>query len=166
MTEQTTTTTYLEYVAGSESHTSNWEQMYVFNLDGMVTWADHANNRKDGHHNYHCHAGNAVPDGTVFVYTYKTGNKYGTSDQVYAIAVTDSSQPQRTVTFPNSYGKVFITGQFRVLAQATTKTKAIRLEQWWKAKPKGIKPAAWAMHLANYIDKRGQVIPPAMPEEI
>lgn len=164
MTEQTTTT-YIEYVSGSEAHTSNWESMYVFGLDGYTTREDHANNRRDGHHKYQCWAGNGVPDGVIFTCVYKTGNKRGTADQLFAICCTDSSQPQQTMTFTNSYGKVFITGQFRIVAQATTRTKAERLELWWKGKAKGIQPLAYAEHCAQYIDVRGQKLLPPMPDK-
>lgn len=152
----------LEYVSGREQHTSTWENMFVFGLDSFVTREDHPHNHRDGHHNYQCWAGNAVPDGVVFSVLYKAGTKRGTNDQQFFIAVTDSSQAEQTYYFPNSYGKVFITGKFRVIALATTATKVPRLAEWWRNRGDA-DPFAYALHCANHINTRGLTALPALP---
>ena len=152
----------LEYVTGKEQHTSNWESCFIFGLDAHVTREDHANNRRDNHHNYQCYAGSAVPDGVIFTVLYKTGDKRGTQAQEFFVAVTDSSQPEQTYTFPSSYRQVFITGRFKIIAFADTATKAPRLYEWWQARGNA-NPLAYAQHCANHIDKRGLKALPPMP---
>lgn len=45
---------YISYVSGQESHTSNWGKFYVKGLETHVVKEDHPANRRDNHHNYQC----------------------------------------------------------------------------------------------------------------
>ena len=149
----------LEYVTGSESHTSSWGKFYVKGLEGFVVKEDHPNNQRGKHANYQCYAGE-IPEGTVFTIFEQSGDKRGSDIYKYHICQVDSIVAEQTIKA--GYGDGEITGCFTILAQATTLIKSPRLMAWWDARPKDVDAAEYARHLAQYIDKRGMAQPPAL----
>lgn len=152
-------TTEIEYINGQEQHTSNWGKFAVKGLEKLVVKEDHDRNQRDNHHGYQCYFGIAVPDGTVFTVFYQDGNKRGTDTWHYMICVTDSTQPEQTIEY--GYTGTYVHGRFRVVASAKTATKAPRLMDWWD-KRGNADPLTYAEHCAQWIDKRGVAVLPAM----
>lgn len=149
---------YIEYIQGSESHTSNWGKFYVKGLESFVVDEDHEGNKKDKHHQYSCKAGE-VPEGTIFTVFYQDGNKRGTDTFKYLIC--EAIEAGEVEKHDTEYGNGFLEGEFKILAQGLTKTKALRLMGWWINSAD--KSKAFALHCAAHIDKRGLKTLPAMP---
>ncbi len=142
----------IEYVSGTESHTSYWGKFYVKGLEKLVVKEDHARNGRGNHASYQCYVGE-IPAGTVFTVFEQSGNKRGTDCYIYRICQADPNAPE--ISIESVYGSGMISGRFVILAQANSKVKAPRLMSWWDARPADIDPAAWAQHCAAHIDKRG-----------
>lgn len=149
----------IEYVSGNENHTSNWGKFYIKGLEKFVVKEDHPRNERGKHALYQCYVGE-IPNGTIFTILEQSGDKRGIDTYRCWICQADSSQPDLTIE--SAYGSGTITGAFVILASADSKIKAPRLMGWWDARPANIDPAAYAKHLAKYIDKRGMVQPPAL----
>lgn len=149
----------IEYISGSESHTSNWGKFYVKGLEKFVVKEDHDRNERNKHASYQCYAGE-IPTGTIFTIFEQSGNKRGTDTYIYRICQADDNAPE--VKIESEYGAGMISGSFVILAQADSKIKAPRLMAWWDARPANIDPATWAQHCAAHIDKRGLVEIPAL----
>lgn len=149
----------LEYVSGSESHTSSWGKFYVKGLEKMVVKEDHARNERDKHASYQCYVGE-ISSGVTFTIFEQSGDKRGTDTYIYRICQADASAPEMKIE--SVYGSGMISGRFVILAQANSKIKAPRLMGWWDARPANIDPATWAQHCAAHIDKRGLVEIPAL----
>ena len=152
----------IEYVSGTESHTSSWGKFYVKGLEKLVVKEDHARNERGNHASYQCYVG-SIPAGTVFTVFEQSGDKRGTDTYTYRICQADPNAPE--INIESAYGSGMISGRFVILAQANSKVKAPRLMGWWDARPADIDPATWAQHCAAHIDKRGLAEIPALVAE-
>ena len=144
----------IEYVHGCESHTSTWRKFYVRGLEEWKAKEDFAQERNDKHYCYNGYCCNDVPEGCVFTVFCQAGNKRGTDTFEFYICESTNDQVETIQLSP-----CYCQGNFRIIAQGLTKTKAPRLMDWWINSPD--KSLAFAIHCANYIDKRGlKKIPP------
>lgn len=149
----------IEYVVGSESHTSYWGKFYVKGLESWEVKEEHDANRRDGHHSYAFLMADA-PQGTVFTIFEQNGSKRGTDEFIFKICVVIDGDG---IEHKAAYGSGFCNGNYEVLAEASGKVKAPRLMDWWQAKPKGVNAALYARHCAEHIERRGVKDLPAMP---
>jgi hypothetical protein len=141
----------IEFVVGSEQHTSYWGKFYVKGLEQWEVKEDHEANRRDNHHSYQFLMAEA-PSGTLFAVFEQNGNKHGTDEWNYSICVVEPGQ-QREIDA--AYGEGFCHGNYRVVAMASSKIKAPRLMDWWSNRPKDVDQLAYAEHCAVWIEKRG-----------
>ena len=56
----------IEYVQGTEGHSSNWAKFFVRGLEEYVVTEEHPSNAQDKHHNWQCYVGIDIPPETVF----------------------------------------------------------------------------------------------------
>ena len=151
----------LEFVQGSESHSSNWGKYYVKGLEKWQVKEDFEGNVHDRHHSYQGYVCNDVPDGTVFTIFEQNGDKRGTDTFIFSVCVVDQGEVNKDTS---SYGNGFTSGNYKVLCTSgNSKTKGPRLLGWWQKCPPG-KEMEWALHCAAHIDKRGQKEIPPLPE--
>lgn len=148
----------VEFIVGSESHTSYWGKFYVKGLEAHEVKEEHDANRRDKHHSYQFLMADA-PAKTVFTIFEQDGNKRGTDNWIYKICVV---VPGADTEHSAGYGSGFCHGNYEVVAQANGKIKAPRLMDWWQAKPANADPLAYAMHCAEWIEKRGIKTLPTM----
>jgi hypothetical protein len=141
----------IEFLQGQESHTSYWGKFYVKGLEEFECKEDDPRNRRDSHHRYTFNVCLSVPDTTLFSVFIQDGSKRGTDLYEFYICEVDSTEPTQEIS--HNYTGCDIKGRFKIIAQATTKTKAPRLLEWWNSHPK---TKETALLCAKYIDKRGQ----------
>lgn len=140
----------IEFVNGQESHSSYWGKFYVKGLEAYQVAEDFEENQKDNHHSYQGYVCLDVPENKVFTLFYQDGDKRGTDTSWFLILVADDSVVNEIAS---PYGSGKISGNFRVLVEAKTKTKAPRLMGWWiDSKDKSLE---FAQHCGQYINKRG-----------
>lgn len=144
----------IEYVNGNESHSSNWQKFYVEGLEKFAVKEDFDANQQDNHHNYQGYVCLDIPTGTVFSVFSQSGNKRGTEDFCFYICVAEEKAMQDISNLP-----AFIKGNFRVVAEGITLTKAPRLMDWWINSGR-TQSLEFAELCAKYIDKRGLKILP------
>lgn len=155
VTQESTMSYTIEYVQGSEQHSSNWAKFYVKGLEEWAAKEDFAENRRDSHHQYQGYTCLEVPAGTMFSVFIQDGNKWGTDKFRFLVCeVVDASEKIGV-----SYGSGFIEGAFRVVAEGSGNTKAPRLMDWWIGGPKTL---AYAEACAAAINKRGQKAAPTV----
>lgn len=150
----------LEWVVGTETHSSNWGKFYVKGLEPWGVREEHDANRRDSHHNYQFWMA-TVPDDTVFTIFEQSGNKRGTDTWVFIILKTDSSLDGR---YEAAYGDGFVRGGFAEIARASGNIKAPRLMNWWQAKPASVDALSYAYHCAEHIGRRGVAVLPPIKE--
>lgn len=148
----------VEYVSGSESHTSYWGKFYVKGLESVSVKEDDDANERGKHASYQFWMAEARP-GAVFTVFEQDGNKRGTDNWTYRICVASEADQAEIKA---NYGRGRISGQFAVIAQGEGKIRAPRLMDWWDKKPANVDPLVWAAHLRDNIDKRGMKEPPAL----
>lgn len=151
-------TAEIEFVQGNESHTSTWAKYYIKGLESFTCKEDHALARHDRHHSYSCHVGIEIPDGTLFTIYEQSGDSRGTNAFCFQICVIDSTFEHKDDA---EYADGFCNGNFRVIAQGLTKTKAPRLMGWWNDN-NNPKTFEFAKHCEKYINKRGVSIIPEL----
>jgi hypothetical protein len=140
----------LEFVQGSEQHTSSWGKFYVKGLEEYQVREEHQGERHDNHHNYSGYDCVDVPEGTLFSVFEQNGDKRGTDLFIFVICITtDEVVTHREA----SYGNGFIRGNFREIVKINSKIKAPRLMEWWNKIPK--QNLAYAEWCAECINKRG-----------
>lgn len=149
----------LEYVVGTETHSSNWGKFYVKGLEKWEVKEDHETNVRDSHHNYQFKMAD-VPTDTVFTIFEQSGSKRGTDTFTFLICAT---KPGLDARYTASYGDGFVSGDYYEIARATGTIKAPRLMGWWTAKPTNVDPLEYAHHCALYIGKRGVAVLPPLP---
>lgn len=149
----------IEFINGSEEHSSNWGKFYVKGLEQWRVKEDHKNSRSDHHHSYNFFMADA-PDGTVFTIFEQNGDKHGTDEWSFLICVVRSDREEQQTKA--SYGYGFCKGPYDVVAQGVGKIKAPRLMDWWIKRPANVDPLAYATHCGVYIEKRGIKSPPAL----
>jgi hypothetical protein len=147
----------IEFVQGSESHSSSWGKYYVKGLEQFQVKEDFDANRFDRHHSYQGYVALDIPDGTVFTIFEQNGDKRGTDEFIFSICVVDQGS---TKDDQSSYGDGFCTGNYKIIAQGNTKTLAPRLMGWWIDSP--VKTLEFAQHCAAHINTRGLKNIPAM----
>ncbi|MCD8487939.1 MAG: hypothetical protein LRZ84_14685 [Desertifilum sp.] len=91
----------------------------------------------------------------MFTIREKDGDKYGTANHIYRICQVCASEESEVKAWYNPLR--YVKGKFRVIAIGEGKTKASRLEAWWKASGKTKEEAVW---FAQHINKRGMLNPP------
>ena len=141
----------IEYVEGTETHSSYWGKFYVKGLETWRVKEDFDENQRDKHHSYQGYACNDIPETTVFSVFYQDGNKRGTDVYRFYICVAYNDVTE-TINVPYGSGK--IVGNFRIIVQGLTKTLAPRLMDWWNNSPYE-KSVELAEHCAANINKRG-----------
>lgn len=143
----------IEFVQGQEQHSSSWGKFYVKGLEKYQVKEEFDENRKDNHHSYQGYTCLNVLEGTMFTIFAQSGDKRGTDDYRFYICVATD------VCVEKKSGHGWCEGNFEIVAQGTTLTKAPRLMGWWINSP--IKTHKFAQHCAAFIDKRGvKVLPP------
>jgi hypothetical protein len=147
----------IEFVNGKESHTSNWGKFYVKGLDTWAAKEDFDENRRDNHYSYQGYVCLDVPEGTMFTIFEQSGNKRGTDTYKFQICTVTAEVAGEAIS---NYGSGFVRGNYKVIAEGLTNTKAPRLMKWWIDSPD--KSLAFAEHCKAYIDKRGVKELPAM----
>lgn len=100
----------IEYVVGSESHTSYWGKFYVKGLESWEVKEEHDANRRDGHHSYAFLMADA-PQGTVFTIFEQNGSKRGTDEFIFKICVVTGSD---SIEHKATYGSGFCNGNYEV----------------------------------------------------
>jgi len=150
----------LEYVVGSEQHTSNWGKFYIKGLEKWEVKEYHNRNIRDKHHSYQCLVVNA-PERTVFTIFEQSGGKHDTGTWNFWICVV-LPDDEPTTEYSASYGRGFCNGSYAIVAQATGKIKSPRLMDWWQARPHDADELSYAQHCAEWIEKRGAAVLPPM----
>lgn len=140
----------IEFVQGYETHSSNWGKYYVKGLEEYQVKEDFEQNKKDNHHSYQGYVCLDIPDGTMFTIFEQSGDKRGTDCFEFLICVVDQGVIGE---HQGGYPDGFCTGNYRIVAEAKTKTLAPRLMGWWIDSP--LKTLDWAEHCAAHINKRG-----------
>ena len=146
---------------GSEQHSSAWGKFYCKNaLGGWLGVLE--DSHRDRHESYGDFAAELAP-GTLFTVFTQQGDRRGTQDMRFAIAQADAGAEERTIA-GGCYGRGGrVTGRFRLLADANTKTKARRLLGWWQDAPE--RTERYARHLGEQIAVRGRAVPDPLPCE-
>ena len=140
----------LEYVIGQESHSSYWGKFYIKGLESFEIKEDFEENRRDKHASYQGYVSLDIPENTIFTLFYQDGDKRGTDEFWFLILVANNEEINK-IKAP--YGSGFITGNFKSLADAKTKTQDPRLMGWWTgSKDHSLE---FAEHCKAHIDKRG-----------
>lgn len=147
----------IEFIEGKEQHSSNWGKFYIKGFsDEQRCKEDYSN--FDKHHSYQEWTATA-PEGTVFTIFEQNGDKRGTDEFFFSVCVTTDEQVSSDDA---SYGEGKIAGNYRVIVCGEGKTRGPRMMDWWTKH--GDKSLAWAEHCAQYINKRGCKMPPAMEQ--
>lgn len=149
----------IEFVQGSESHSSSWGKYYIKGLEKyQVKEEQPGGNYYDKHNCYTGYVCLDIPEGTMLTIFEQSGNKRGTDTYKFSICVTSDAQ---YIDNEAEYGNGFIKGNYLVVASANTKILAPRLMNWWiESKDKSLAFAQWC---AVNINKRGIKELPPMP---
>lgn len=146
----------LEFLVGSEEHSSNWGKFYVRGLEKYEGKEDHPDCRSNRHERKAFLMADA-PNDLIFTVFEQSGNKRGTDVFRFYLLATDSGADGKIEA---DYGGFFVTGPFRIVAMGDGKVKAPRLLDWWGAKPANVGGLAWATHCGENLQKRGLKAPP------
>lgn len=141
----------IEYIVGKETHTSNWGKFYVKGLEKWEVEEDHDSAASDKHHFYKFYMAEA-PVGTIFTIFEQSGDKRGTDVWYFIVCEVATSADSSNRA---DYGKGFVSGNYRRIAEASGKIKAPRLMDWWTKMPAGVDKLRYAEHCAEWIEKRG-----------
>lgn len=133
---------------GREQHSSYWGKFYIRGLEKFQVAEDFPENHRDNHTNYTGYVVVDAPAGTLFTIYEQNGDKRGTDEFKFAIAQIDDEYHD----WKASYGRAFCRGNFKILVQSDSLTKAPRLMDWWI---KGDGSLEYALHCGVYIQKRG-----------
>jgi hypothetical protein len=145
----------LDFIQGSEQHTSNWARFYLKGLETFQVGGYSTTHER--YFDYAC----VVTEGTVFTVLDMNGNKYGTREFNFWIC---RANPYEFSTLESSYRcDVKVQGNFEIVTHGEGKTKAPRLMGWWvefvgKNDELGRsqnEKMYFAQHCAEHINKRG-----------
>lgn len=152
----------IEYIVGSETHSSNWGKFYVKGLEKYEVKEDNDANRRDGHHSYQFLMVPNAPTNTVFTIFEQSGNKHGTKEYTFILCAVDPNLDGRFVA---SYGDGLVTGGFYEIGRASGPIRVPRLMGWWDKRPTNGDLLAYAYHCAKHINIRGTMALPPMEME-
>ncbi|HLO52518.1 MAG TPA: UvrD-helicase domain-containing protein [Kamptonema sp.] len=153
----------IEYISGSEQHSSTWSKFWIKGLDQWAVRETDGEPESDKHSNYYQFICLDIPDDTVFTIFEQDGDKHGTSDFNFWICKTSRNQASI------SSSKRHCTGNFETVCEGIGKTKAPRLMDWWQQAEKftNEQKLAFAEHCAQHINKRGiKTLPPFEPPTV
>lgn len=153
----------IEFVQGSESHSSSWGKYYIKGLEKyQVKEEQPGGNQYDKHQSYTGYVCLDIPEGTMFSIFEQSGNKRGTDTYKFSICVTSDAQYSDNEA---KYGNGFVKGNWEIVAEAEDKIKSPRLMNWWiESKDKSLAFAQWC---AANINKRGiKELPPMPPTQV
>ncbi len=154
----------IEYISGSDSHSSNWAKFYVFGLDKWAVRETDGEPESNNHANFKQFICLDVSENKVFTIFEQDGDKRGTDTFNFYICKASAEFGEIKV----SYGR-HCTGNFEIICQGLGKTKAPRLMGWWEEfagkddsnKRKNSEKIAFANHCLANIDRRGiKTLPP------
>jgi hypothetical protein len=144
----------IEYLQGSETHSSSWAKFYIKGLEEIVVKEEHDSNLSDRHHGYQYYYGNLKgEESNLFTIFSQDGDKRGTANFEFYICQLDAYSFNR---IEGKYG--FCEGNFSIIASAIGKTKAPRLMGWW-VDNKHLQSPEYARCCGESINKRGQKYP-------
>jgi len=168
----------IKFVHGEEFHTGTYRKFYVKGLekwqveDSSIeikkkpSWNEKddeeffpRDERNDYYYNGYCC--NAIPERTLFTIFTRYGDYQGQGAKVaddieFFICCTDD---QIELNWNDTFSPCFCQGNFKIVAKAVSKTKALQLMTWWIYSPDN--SLAFAEHCALHIDKKGmRQVPP------